>query len=676
MLKRFLLVLLTLSLLLAVLPVSADEGQMALEDLTVEYVGGVVLRTIPRDDPTAELINVAYVQCAEPYVVVGETVEYEVVLSGGVAPYTIQVLLVSQELSDTSNSYRGYARYTLENGSNTFTQVFSKEARFFFQITVTDSQQQSVLFQTRPFTSYPPESETDATTVAGKVNQIIRQEITSDMSDYAIARTLHDWLIYHADYDYTYTNYGADGVLLKGTGVCDSYARAYQALLRAAGINCTIVTGYGNGGAHAWNLVKLGGSWYHVDCTWDDPGNGGYENWNYFCLTDEQIAVDHQWNRENTEPLEDEKGMIAPETDSDALARTDDVDYDFEFTTLDELEAGYEKYVRETRKGSLVAKYMGTDTDGMWNSFCEWSSAVSNDLTSAGEGYVSSLSVDGTRYFSMGIYWLEGSMPYLRIGPSIIRGTTGETIEVPISEQAEDLTEITWISSDPAVATVRDGVVTCLSAGTASIQVYHGTNLLDSVDIHVLSAHLANFPLTLLEDPMTLTWQKIPGVTEYRLMRVFEGTTTLLKTFDETSIVLTAELVPTNVEQELYIVAARVVNGKELMTYTSEQIRYGAPVLRYNAVTPAHLEQIGASAFMGNSSLTGVWITEKVTSIGTRAFANCTSLKAVKIPASVTSIATNAFSGCTALRYAEVEANSYAEAYFQEYYPDVTIVYP
>ena len=37
-------------------------------------------------------------------------------------------------------------------------------------------------------------------------------------SEYAVARWLHDWLVNNAAYDYTYTNYGPEGVLLEGTG--------------------------------------------------------------------------------------------------------------------------------------------------------------------------------------------------------------------------------------------------------------------------------------------------------------------------------------------------------------------------------------------------------------------------------------------------------------------------
>ncbi|MBR6953505.1 MAG: hypothetical protein IKH77_00490 [Clostridia bacterium] len=120
--------------------------------------------------------------------------------------------------------------------------------------------------------------------VAGIVNQC---KVPGD--DWQTALNLHDWLTHHARYDYTYTMYGPDGVLYKGTGVCDSYSKAYNLLLREAGIDVARVSS--NPMNHAWNVVCIDDIWAHVDVTWDDPGESegpvsGEEYHHFFCLSD------------------------------------------------------------------------------------------------------------------------------------------------------------------------------------------------------------------------------------------------------------------------------------------------------------------------------------------------------------------------------------------------------
>lgn len=78
--------------------------------------------------------------------------------------------------------------------------------------------------------------------------------------------------------------------------VCEGYAKAFQLLMNACDIECIFVTGTGNGGGHGWNKVKLGGDWYNVDVTWDDPVTSNGSNvlkHTYFNLTDNEFYHDH-----------------------------------------------------------------------------------------------------------------------------------------------------------------------------------------------------------------------------------------------------------------------------------------------------------------------------------------------------------------------------------------------
>lgn len=62
-----------------------------------------------------------------------------------------------------------------------------------------------------------------------------------------------------------------------------------------------------------------------------------------------------------------------------------------------------------------------------------------------------------------------------------------------------------------------------------------------------------------------------------------------------------------------------------------------------NLDMPIALTVIENEAFAGNSSLTEVFVSEKVTTIGDAVFSNCANLKKIYLPESVTSIGNNAF---------------------------------
>ncbi len=135
-------------------------------------------------------------------------------------------------------------------------------------------------------------------TVDEKVGQLVEECLASGAeTDRDKALWFHDWLIYNANYDHTYTEFGPDGVLLKGTGVCQSYADAYSALLTAAGIENIVVTAPEMN--HAWNIVNIDGVYTHIDCTWDDPNSGGLEYDYYFGLGDSEMAQDHIWDTDS-----------------------------------------------------------------------------------------------------------------------------------------------------------------------------------------------------------------------------------------------------------------------------------------------------------------------------------------------------------------------------------------
>ena len=115
---------------------------------------------------------------------------------------------------------------------------------------------------------------------------------------YALTLAIHDTIIEGAYYAYESDGvtpedsafaHNVVGVLAEGSGVCESYAKAFQLMLNYCGIENIYVTGYA-GEPHAWNLVLMDdGEWYWFDLTWDDsPDRALGVTYNYFCVNDTQ----------------------------------------------------------------------------------------------------------------------------------------------------------------------------------------------------------------------------------------------------------------------------------------------------------------------------------------------------------------------------------------------------
>ena len=76
------------------------------------------------------------------------------------------------------------------------------------------------------------------------------------------------------------------GPFLNGVAVCEGYMEAFGLLMDCFGVrNLPVIGNVSHTNLlHAWNLVYLDGSWYHIDTTWGS---------NYFLLSENEIKKDH-----------------------------------------------------------------------------------------------------------------------------------------------------------------------------------------------------------------------------------------------------------------------------------------------------------------------------------------------------------------------------------------------
>ncbi len=97
-------------------------------------------------------------------------------------------------------------------------------------------------------------------------------------TDAEVVLLVHDLLAARYDYDTRAVtdaekNRDAYTFFRDGVGVCQAYAMAAIAVLRALGYEADLVTS--DAMDHAWVHVRVGESWYHMDITRDDPTRDG-----------------------------------------------------------------------------------------------------------------------------------------------------------------------------------------------------------------------------------------------------------------------------------------------------------------------------------------------------------------------------------------------------------------
>ena len=117
---------------------------------------------------------------------------------------------------------------------------------------------------------------------------------------------IHDFICENIHYDKLKKPYSHEiiGPLGQGVGVCEGIAKAVKVLLDALGVWCVIAICGNNPEKgikyrHTWNIVKIGGTYYHLDATFDNTlgkhSVAGQEiRYDYFNLDDSQIFRDHE----------------------------------------------------------------------------------------------------------------------------------------------------------------------------------------------------------------------------------------------------------------------------------------------------------------------------------------------------------------------------------------------
>ena len=139
--------------------------------------------------------------------------------------------------------------------------------------------------------------------MTARVEKLIRP--AQKLSEWEKEKYVHDFICENIRYDKLKKSYSHEiiGPLGQGVGVCEGIAKAVKVLLDALGVWCVIAICGNNPEKgikyrHTWNIVKIGGIYYHLDATFDNTLGKDRETseirYDYFNLDDSQIFRDHE----------------------------------------------------------------------------------------------------------------------------------------------------------------------------------------------------------------------------------------------------------------------------------------------------------------------------------------------------------------------------------------------
>jgi hypothetical protein len=118
------------------------------------------------------------------------------------------------------------------------------------------------------------------------LNSVMKELNLNGKSNVEKIRAIHDYICTNVTYDYDHLSdsnyklqYTAYAALCNGTAVCQGYAVLFYRMCKDAGLSVRIISGVGNGGGHAWNIVRIGRYYYNIDCTWDSQAYGVIYNY-------------------------------------------------------------------------------------------------------------------------------------------------------------------------------------------------------------------------------------------------------------------------------------------------------------------------------------------------------------------------------------------------------------
>ncbi|WP_024631292.1 MULTISPECIES: transglutaminase domain-containing protein [unclassified Paenibacillus] len=209
--------------------------------------------------------------------------------------------------------------------------------------------------------------------IIAKANEVVASIIKDGMKDDEKRKAIYDYLNDNAKYDdaalenaeqNNFKNVDAQfndsfttyGILVKGVGVCASYASVYKLLSDLSGLESIVVTGASSGVPHAWNKVKIGNEWFHVDAT-NNLTNSGIP---YFLYNaNDETAASQKTIADKDYWLDSELALFNGESDANDYY----VQNDLEVASISEYKVKAESELKNGEKRVILRFASPVDSD-------------------------------------------------------------------------------------------------------------------------------------------------------------------------------------------------------------------------------------------------------------------------------------------------------------------------
>ena len=494
--------------------------------------------------------------------------------------------------------------------------------------------------------------------VTDRLNDLMPTLTNSTMTDYQKVQAIYDYICANVTYDNAHLNddtyklkYTAYGALIDGTSVCQGYAVLLYRMALMANVDCRLISGNGNGGRHAWNIMKLGGKYYNADATWDAES---YPDYKYFLKADENFENhirDDEWKT-------DEIYQQYPIGETDYTDATEGQFYTYELDDYD---------------NAIITGYTGEETalkipdtigDYTVVAIGKFAFSMQADLQ---ENLVSVTIPDSVTTIDEDAFWACTSLVHVKLPAHL------KTLGHEAFGGCTALTEITI----PASSIEVDNSRTCSPfKGCTNLKNIYFENGITKIPDQLFS----NCPgITKIDIPDTVTeigYQSFYNASNLVSVSIPDGVTVIqtqafqdckkltdinlpkaLETLGSEALknckALTKINIPANIinsEGCPFIGCPRLktVEFEEGITKIPDQL-FSACTGLGEIVIPDTVTVIGFQAFAWASNLTTITIPESVIEIQEQAFSDCSNLTAVNLPKNLKMLGSEAFGRCTGL---------------------------